>query len=173
MRLFYWSLGRNILPSRAWLRRSCDWLVFASSPRTTASTIRGGYGITPCATGFELVRVADGGKLPSRSPPGMCPGNPAWAADGKRFAFVNMAPDSVELWIGDARTGACNAFPACGSTRCSTKHCSGWPIRRRCSSSSCPSQRGAPPPVSRAAGPSIQETNGEKGESSTYESATR
>jgi hypothetical protein len=38
-------------------------------------------------------------------PSGGCPGEPIWAADGKRFAFVNIASESVELWIGDAKTG--------------------------------------------------------------------
>ena len=37
---------------------------------------RGGYGITPCATGFELVRVADGKRRPSRFPPACAPGIP-------------------------------------------------------------------------------------------------
>ena len=46
---------------------------------------RGGYGITPCATGFELVRVADGKQTPRPASHGMCPGNPVWAADGKLF----------------------------------------------------------------------------------------
>jgi dipeptidyl aminopeptidase/acylaminoacyl peptidase len=65
----------------------------------------GGYGITSCATGFALVRVAEGKQTPVPLPTGMCPGNPVWAADGKRFAFVNIASDSVQLWIGDATTG--------------------------------------------------------------------
>ena len=41
----------------------------------------------------------------------MCPGNPVWAADGKRFAFVNIASDSVQLWIGDASTGNVQQVP--------------------------------------------------------------
>src|SRR6516162_2040733 len=55
----------------------------------------GGYGITPCATGFELVRIADGKQTPVPLPTGMCPGiPPVWSADGKHFAFVNIASDS-------------------------------------------------------------------------------
>src|SRR6516225_9685206 len=71
----------------------------------------GGYGITPCATGFRLVRVADGKQTPVPLPTGMCPGNPVWAADGKHFAFVNIAPDSVQLGIGDASTGSVKLVP--------------------------------------------------------------
>src|SRR5580692_4138499 len=62
----------------------------------------GGYGITPCATNFELVHVAGGAPVHIALPAGACPGAPEWSADGKRFAFVNIASDSVELWIGDA-----------------------------------------------------------------------
>src|SRR5580704_13903814 len=65
----------------------------------------GGYGITACARNFELVHVADGAQIHVALPAGACPGGPMWAADGKRFAFVNIAPESVELWIGDAGTG--------------------------------------------------------------------
>src|SRR5580704_646846 len=63
----------------------------------------GGYGITPCARAFELVRTTDSGRIPIALPNGACPGRPIWAADGKRFAFVNIALDSVELWIGNAK----------------------------------------------------------------------
>src|SRR6202167_1718375 len=78
----------------------------------------GGYGITPCARSFELVHVAaaspknkDGAPIHIALPAGACPGGPVWAADGKRFAFVNLAPTAVELWIGDARTGEVHPVP--------------------------------------------------------------
>src|SRR5271169_7241747 len=78
----------------------------------------GGYGITPCATGFELVhvggRAADGAQIHVALPAGACPGEPLWAADGKRFAFVNIATESVELWIGDAKTGEVRRVPGVG-----------------------------------------------------------
>src|ERR1700757_2918776 len=66
----------------------------------------GGYGITPCAKSLELVHVADRAQIHVSLPAGACPGEPLWSADGKHFAFVNIAPESVELWIGDAKSGA-------------------------------------------------------------------
>src|ERR1700739_769008 len=66
----------------------------------------GGYGITPCARSFDLVHVADAAQIHVALSAGACPGEPIWAADGKRFAFVNIASESVELWIGDAKSGA-------------------------------------------------------------------
>src|SRR5580704_17468078 len=71
----------------------------------------GGYGITQCASGYDLVHVADGVQIHIALPEGACPGIPIWAADGERFAFANIASDSVELWIGDAKTGEAPRVP--------------------------------------------------------------
>jgi hypothetical protein len=57
------------------------------------------------------VRVADGAQTHVALPAGACPGYPLWAKDGKRFAFVNLAVESVELWIGDAKTGEVHRVP--------------------------------------------------------------
>ena len=66
----------------------------------------GGYGITQCATAFDLVTIPGGASVHVALPEGACPQEPVWAADGKKFAFANIAAESVELWIGDAATGA-------------------------------------------------------------------
>ena len=48
---------------------------------------RGGYGITPCATGFELVRVADGKQTHVMLfPTGMCPGDTRRRSNERVFA---------------------------------------------------------------------------------------
>ena len=130
-----------------------------------------GYGITPCVAGFELVRIADRRKIRVAIPAAACPGEPLWSADGKRFAFANIAADAVELWIGDAveRRGA-SRYRACGSTPCSAaaavdgrpKDPAGQARPRR--PRVHPRQRPLVP-----SGPSIQETGGQKGQSSTYE----
>lgn len=39
-------------------------------------------------------------------PPDARIGPPRWSPDGRRFAFLNMALDRTELWVGDAATGA-------------------------------------------------------------------
>ena len=41
----------------------------------------GGYGITPCARSFVLVRVSGGVQIPIALPPGACPGTPLWSAE--------------------------------------------------------------------------------------------
>ena len=71
----------------------------------------GGYGITPCARSFDLVHIANRTQVRVPLPPGACAGEPFWSADGKRFAFVNLASESVELWVGDGKSGEVHRVP--------------------------------------------------------------
>jgi dipeptidyl aminopeptidase/acylaminoacyl peptidase len=130
----------------------------------------GGYGITPCATTFELVRIADSHSIPIALPDGACPGNPNWAADGKRFAFVNIALDSVELWIGDAKSGEVHKVPGVRLNPMFDDEMQWMPDQKTLLVKLVPEGIGALPAESTVPeGPSIQETEGEKGQSSTYE----
>lgn len=130
----------------------------------------GGYGITPCARELSLVTVATGAETPVALPPGGCVEGVSWAVDGKRFAFRNTSADAVELWVGDAATGATRALagvrlnPMLGSTV-------QWMAdQKTLLVKLVPEDSGPPPPAPVVPpGPSIQETTGEKGESSTYE----
>ncbi len=130
----------------------------------------GGYGITPCATGFQLVRVADGAQISVALPANACPGEPVWAADGKHFAFVNLATDSVELWIGDAKSGKVRQVPGAQLNPMFNDEMQWMPDQKTLLVKLVPKGMGAPPPEPvLPTGPSIQESNGEKGQSSTYE----
>jgi dipeptidyl aminopeptidase/acylaminoacyl peptidase len=144
----------------------------------------GGYGITPCARSFELVHLApaspnavaaspkykDAAQIRIALPEGACPGAPIWAADGKRFAFVNLAPEAVELWIGDAKTGAVHKVPGARLNPMFNDEVQWMPDQKTLLVKLVPEGMGAPPPEPIVpAGPSIQETTGEKGQSSTYE----
>jgi dipeptidyl aminopeptidase/acylaminoacyl peptidase len=130
----------------------------------------GGYGITPCATNFELVHIADSARIPIALPQGACPGAPVWAADGKRFAFVNIASESVELWIGDAKTGEVHQVPGAHLNPIFSSEMQWMPDQRTLLVKLVPAEMGTPPPEPIIPiGPSIQETGGEKGQSSTYE----
>jgi dipeptidyl aminopeptidase/acylaminoacyl peptidase len=130
----------------------------------------GGYGVAPCASAFALVDVATGNERAVPLPAGGCADAPMWSADGKRFAFRNTAQDAVELWLGDAATattrriGTLRLNPMLGSSH-------QWlPDQKTLLVKLVPDDAGAPPkaPVL-AVGPSIQETDGKSGESSTYE----
>ena len=134
----------------------------------------GGYGITPCATNFELVHVADGvqhaAQIHVALPTGACPGEPIWAADGKRFAFVNIAAESVELWVGEAKTGEVHRVPGVSLNPMLDDELQWMPDQKTLLVKLVPKGMGAPPPEPvTPIGPSIQETDGEKGQSSTYE----
>jgi len=130
----------------------------------------GGYGITPCAREFELVHIADGAQINIALPEGACPGEPIWAADGKRFAFVNIAPDAVELWIVDAKTGKVRQVPGARLNPMFSNEMQWMPDQKTLLVKLVPKGMGAPPPEPVVpSGPSIQQTEGEKGQSSTYE----
>ncbi len=130
----------------------------------------GGYGITPCARSFELVRVPDGAKIPVALPADACPNAPSWSADGTRFAFDNIAADRVELWIGDARTGEVRRVPNARLNPMLGSAKQWLPDQASLLVKLVPDGMGPPPPEPVAPmGPSIQETGGDKGQSSTYE----
>ena len=129
----------------------------------------GGYGITPCAQSFGLVAVPGGAATAVRLPAGACAGRPYWSADGKRFAFANTARDAVELWIGDAATGALRKVPGVRLNPMMDGALQ-WMPDHKALLVKMVAGTGAPPPEPVVPpGPSIQETGSGKGESSTYE----
>jgi dipeptidyl aminopeptidase/acylaminoacyl peptidase len=130
----------------------------------------GGYGITPCAAAISLIRTADGAETQISLPKNGCPGTPLWNADGKHFAFVNVTEDCVELWLGDARTGTVHKVAGAHVNPMFGNELTWMPDQKRLLVKLVPSDVGAPPAESAApVGPSIQESSGEKGQSSTYE----
>jgi len=130
----------------------------------------GGYGITPCASAYEVVRTADGARIHIVLPKGGCAGNPVWSADGKQFAFVNTTANSVELWLADAQTGAVRQVPGARVNPMLDNEMEWMPDQKTLLVKLVPQGIGEPPPESlKPVGPSIQESKGEKGQSSTYE----
>ncbi len=131
----------------------------------------GGYGITPCIRSFDLVHVRGHAQIHVALPAGACPSTPLrWSADGKQFAFVNIATDSVELWIGDAWTGKARQVTGVRLNPMFDDVLQWMPDQKTLLVKLVPEGMGAPPPEPVAPiGPSIQETGGQKGQSSTYE----
>ena len=130
----------------------------------------GGYGITPCARSFDLVSVADGSQAHVALPAGSCAGRPVWSADGKCFAFENIAADAVELWIGDAGTAAIRRVPGVRINPIFDDEVQWMPDQRTLLVKLVPEGLGVPPAAPAVPpGPSIQESDGRKGQSSTYE----
>ena len=130
----------------------------------------GGYGIRPCVRSFELVRIADGVRTAVQLPTASCPESPVWSADGKRFAFANVASTSVELWVGDAGTGKVRQVPGVRLNPMFGSELQWTPDQKTMLVKLVPGNLGAPPAKPLVpAGPSIQETGGAQGQSSTYE----
>jgi dipeptidyl aminopeptidase/acylaminoacyl peptidase len=130
----------------------------------------GGYGITACARSFSLVAVPSGKETSIALPEKACPGRPMWSADGKYFAFSNTTTTSVDLWIGDATTGQVRQVPAIKLNPMFFGELQWMPDQKHLLVKLVPEGIGAPPPEPVVpAGPSIQETGGQKGQSSTYE----
>jgi len=130
----------------------------------------GGYGITRCATGYELARVAGGTTTPVALPAGACPGEPVWSADGELFAFASIAVESVELWIGDGKSGEVHRVADVRLNPMFGDELQWMPDQKTLLVKLVPAGMGAPPPEPVVPiGPSIQETDGQTGQSSTYE----
>ena len=130
----------------------------------------GGYGITPCAISYELVQVASGAQTPVKLPAGACPNSPTWSADGKHFAFENITSDAVELWIGDGQTGAIKRVPGVKLNPMFEGELQWMPDQKTLLVKLVPEHMGPPPAEPKIpVGPSIQESDGKAGQSSTYE----
>ncbi len=131
----------------------------------------GGYGITQCAREFTIVNIAQASETHVALPQGGCVDAPVWSADGKRFVFRNTSSQAVELWVGDAahgevhRVGDVRLNPMLGRSTMQ------WmPDQKSLLVKAVPENPGAPPTAPAGLdGPSVQETNAQSGESSTYE----
>jgi dipeptidyl aminopeptidase/acylaminoacyl peptidase len=129
----------------------------------------GGYGITPCARSYTVVGVDRGSELRVALPAGGCVGYPAWSADGRRIAFRNITDQTVELWLIDVTTGKAQRVPKVRLNAMLDDGAQWMPDQKTLLVKLVP-DGGPPPPLPVVpSGPSIQESNGEKGQSSTYE----
>lgn len=129
-----------------------------------------GYGIARCARTFEIIRVADAAHTQVALPANACADTPVWSADGKRFAFAITTRDAVELWIGDGSTGSVRRVPNLRLNPMFGNTLSWMPDQQSLVVKTTPAKLGPPPAApSQPEGPSIQQSDGNAGQSSTYE----
>jgi dipeptidyl aminopeptidase/acylaminoacyl peptidase len=130
----------------------------------------GGYEIPACATHFDMVPFATGVTRPVTLPAGVCAMRPRWSADGKRFAFENVTAHSVELWVGNGETGVVRRIPGVQLNPMFGNELMWMPDQTSLLVKTIPAHSG-PPPVAaeESVGPGIQESDGQSGQSSTYE----
>jgi dipeptidyl aminopeptidase/acylaminoacyl peptidase len=130
----------------------------------------GGYGIAPCANDYVLLKISDASEIHVALPPGVCAGSPIWSADGKWFAFENTGRASVELWVGDGDSGEVHRVGDLRLNQMLGSTIQWMADQKTLLVKLVPSDQGPPPSEEVVSiGPSIQETGGEKGQSSTYE----
>ncbi|QDK38622.1 prolyl oligopeptidase family serine peptidase [Bdellovibrio sp. NC01] len=130
----------------------------------------GGYGIPPCAQSFSLVKVADGSETKIDISKLACADYPRWSADGKMFFFRNKTATAVELWLGDAQTAKITRVPDVKLNQMFGSDVQWTPDQKHLLVKLVPKNQGPAPKVAETlTGPSIQESVGQKGQSSTYE----
>jgi dipeptidyl aminopeptidase/acylaminoacyl peptidase len=130
----------------------------------------GGYGIRPCASDYTLVDVASKAEVKVQLPVGACPDFPVWSADGARFAFENATADAVELWVGEAATGAIHRVGTLRLNPMFDDAVQWMADQKSLLVKLVPDKQGHAPMASDVpTSPDIQESIGGKGESSTYE----
>jgi dipeptidyl aminopeptidase/acylaminoacyl peptidase len=129
----------------------------------------GGYGIPPCVSAIDLVQVADGKQTAVKLPASACARRPLWSADGQRFAFENVTADAVELWVGDAKSGAVRRLPGVRLNQMFGDQVQWMPDQKTLLVKLVAAQKAPPAEAPGADGPGIQESLGATGQSSTYE----
>ncbi len=122
---------------------------------------------------LSLRKVADGSETKVELPTGARPGSPAWSADGKWFAFTNIAAKGIELWIGNASNGQVRRLEGIrlnGIFGPMVSPLQWMPDQKTLLVRLVPADRGpAPAAAETPEGPNVQESTGGRGPSSTYE----
>jgi dipeptidyl aminopeptidase/acylaminoacyl peptidase len=125
--------------------------------------------------GLTLKRLADGKEIKVTVPPNSHigfggRGGGGWSADGKYFAFTNTTANSIDLWIGNAATGAARKV---AGARLNAAYGEAWqwmPDNRSLLCQLVPAGRGKPPAEPKVpSGPTIQESYGKAAQVRTYE----
>lgn len=130
----------------------------------------GGYGIPACVRKLELVDVKDGKLKVIDTSKLACAEAPVWSADGKSFFIINKTMSAVELWIGDIKTGGIFQIPHLQLNPMFNEEVQWMPDQKNLLVKLRPIKQSAPPKSDESSvGPSIQESNGQNGLSSTYE----
>lgn len=130
----------------------------------------GGYGIAACARQFSIVKVSDGSEKNIDMKKIICAEEPTWSADGKHFFFSNTTENAVELWIGDAQSAKISKISGVTLNPMLGYEAQWMPDQKHILVKLVPKNLGPAPKIKEApVGPSIQESQGQTGQSSTYE----
>ncbi len=114
-------------------------------------------------TGYARMDLAGGKEMPVDLPADAHLGAPLWAPDGRRFALLLRRSDGIELWVGDAETGAVRALIGPRVNAAYGSAFDWMPDSRRVAVKLVPAGRGpAPEAPPTPVGPVVQESLGGK-----------
>jgi dipeptidyl aminopeptidase/acylaminoacyl peptidase len=120
--------------------------------------------------GLTLQTLADGKQTRVEVPDNALLGLPAWSPDGGRFAFTNTTDKGVELWLGDARTGAVHRVDGVALNAAYGDPVDWLPDGQTLLCHTVVSDRGDPPPAPAVPkGPTVQESSGKAGPVRTFQ----
>lgn len=124
----------------------------------------------PSFLSLTLKRLNDGSERRISLPPNARVSAPQWSGDGKRFAFTLTGATSIELWVGEAATGAVRRLPGVAVNAVMGEAVQWMPDHRTLFVRLVPSARGKPPAEPPAPkGPNVQESEGKGGTIRTYQ----
>ena len=124
----------------------------------------------PGYVGLAWKTITDEPEKKINLPPDAQFGLPLWAPDGKQFAFAMYAATHIELWVGDAMTGAVRSLPGVTLNAVHGETFQWLPDSQTILCQSVVPQRGSPPPAPKVpTGPIIQESTGKPAPIRTFQ----
>jgi dipeptidyl aminopeptidase/acylaminoacyl peptidase len=97
-------------------------------------------------------------------------GGGGWSPDGKHFAFTNTTATGIELWVGDAATGAVKRVPGVALNAAYGEAMQWMPDSKTLLCQTIVAGRGKPPAEPKVpTGPNIQESYGKHSPAPTFE----
>jgi dipeptidyl aminopeptidase/acylaminoacyl peptidase len=124
----------------------------------------------PYFSDFVVVKLPGGAQTKVATPASAHLQPPLFSADGKWFAFTNITPTAVELWIGEVASAKVHRLGRVAVNPVLDDAVQWLPDQRSLLVKAVPAPRGrAPAIVGVPEGPKVEEATGEKVASSTYE----
>jgi dipeptidyl aminopeptidase/acylaminoacyl peptidase len=123
------------------------------------------------AVSLSMKSIADGRERKVPLPPNSRVSLPAWSPDGTQFAFLRFGSREVELWTGEAATGAARRVKGVVVSAAHGETFQWMPDSQTILVQTIPATREkAPPPESRVpAGPVVQESSGKAAQVRTFQ----
>ena len=124
----------------------------------------------PRISKLTLKTVADGKEIKIILPPNVRLTQPSWSADGKHFAFTNTTATGIDLWVGNAMTGAVHVIPGVRINAAYGEAVQWMPDNKTLLCQTVVATRGRPPVEPKVpVGPHIQESYGKPSPAPTFE----